>query len=85
MSFLENLENSLFNDEPANGYIVNPKVTEIIEEMKKDPDHQDLMQKLAGMEEETWDNEGGTLIDRLSLEEIERYNERLKYMEEYGI
>lgn len=85
MSFLENLENSLFDDEPANGYIVNPKVTEIIEEMKNDPDHQDLMQKLAGMEEENWDNEGDTLIDRLSLEEIERYNERLKYMEEYGI
>lgn len=36
------------------------------------------MQKLAGMEEENWDNEGDTLIDRLSLEEIERYNEKTK-------
>lgn len=81
MSFLENLENSLFDDEPANGYIVNPKVTEIIEEMKNDPDHQDLMQKLAGMEEDNWDNEGGMVTNQ----HLKDYEERLKYMEEYGI
>ena len=81
MSFLENLENSLFDDEPANGYIVNPKVTEIIEEMKNDPDHQDLMQKLAGMEEDNWDNEGGMVTNQ----HLKDYEERLKYMEEHGI
>ena len=52
MSFLENLENSLFPEEAGNG--------EIIEEPSE-------------------------YIDRLSLEQIERYNERLAYMEEHGI
>jgi hypothetical protein len=46
---------------------------------------ENLENSLFPEESDTWDNEGGTSIDRLSLEDIERYNERLKYMEEHGI
>ena len=54
MSFLENLEEHMFEDEAGNGFLIQ-------QELSFDPDN------------------------RLSLEEIEKYNERLKYMEEYGI
>lgn len=54
MSFLENLEESLFPEEAGNGEIIQDELPLEIEQ-------------------------------RLSLEQIERYNERLKYMEEYGI
>ena len=54
MSFLENLEESLFPEEAGNGEIIQDELPLEIEQ-------------------------------RLSLEQIERYNERLKYMEDYGI
>jgi hypothetical protein len=54
MSFLENLENSMFEDEAGNGYII-----------------QDELPFEAG--------------ERLTPEKLDKYNERLKYMEEYGI
>jgi hypothetical protein len=54
MSFLENLENSMFEDEAGNGFIIQ-------EELPFDPDN------------------------KLKAEDIEKYSERLKYMEEYGI
>ena len=60
---------------------VNPKVAKIIEEMKNDPDFQVLMKKLAGMEEDSWNNEGGMVTPEL----VKDYEERLKYMEDYGI
>ena len=60
---------------------VNPKVAKIIDEMKNDPDFQALMKKLAGMEEDSWANEGGLVTE----ENIKDYEERLKYMEDYGI
>lgn len=44
MAFLENLEYGILNS-------VNPKVEKIIEEMKKDPEHQALMKRLAEYEE----------------------------------
>jgi hypothetical protein len=40
MSFLENLENYAFQE-------VDPRVLEIIEEMKNDPEFQDLMKRLS--------------------------------------
>lgn len=49
MAFLENFENHAFQDELP--FAVNPKVEKIIEEMKNDPDHQALMQRLAEYEE----------------------------------
>jgi hypothetical protein len=52
MSFLENLENSLFPEEAGNGEIIQPPFE---------------------------------YIDKLSLEDLERYQERLAYMEEHGI
>jgi hypothetical protein len=52
MSFLENLENSLFPEEAGNGEIIQPPFE---------------------------------YIDKLSLEDLERYQERLSYMEEHGI
>ncbi len=54
MSFLENLENSLFPEEAGNGEIIQPEIP-------------------------------FEYVDRLSLEQIERYQERLAYMEEHGI
>ena len=54
MSFLENLEESLFPEDAGNGEIIQPELPLEVEQ-------------------------------RLNLEQIERYNERLKYMEEYGI
>jgi hypothetical protein len=54
MSFLENLEESLFPEEAGNGEIIQDELPIELEE-------------------------------RLSIEQIEKYNERLKYMEEYGI
>ena len=60
---------------------VNPKVAKIIDEMKNDPDFQVLMKKLAGTEEDSWNNEGGLVTP----EHIKDYEERLKYMEDYGI
>ncbi len=54
MSFLENLEESLFPEEAGNGEIIQD---ELPIELEK----------------------------RLSIEQIEKYNERLKYMEENGI
>ena len=54
MSFLENLEESLFPEEAGNGEIIQDEMPFEIEE-------------------------------RLSIEQIEKYNERLKYMEENGI
>lgn len=60
---------------------VNPKVAKIIDEMKNDPDFQILMKKLAGMEEDSWANEGGLV----TKENIKDYEERLKYMEDNGI
>ena len=54
MSFLENLEESLFSEEAGNGEIIQPELPLELEE-------------------------------RLSKEALEKYNERLKYMEEYGI
>lgn len=74
MAILENLESSIPDD-------VNPKVVKIIEEMINDPEHQELMKKLAGIEESTWDNEGGMVTPEL----IKDYEERLKYMEDHGI
>ena len=60
---------------------VNPKVAKIIDEMKNDPDFQVLMKKLAGMEEDSWNNEGGMVTEN----HIKDYEERLKYMEDNGI
>ena len=54
MSFLENLEESMFEDEAGNGFIIQ-------DELPFDPDN------------------------KLKVEDIEKYSERLKYMEEYGI
>ncbi len=54
MSFLENLEESLFPEEAGNGEIIQDELPLEVEQ-------------------------------RLSLEQVERYNERLKYMEEHGI
>ena len=54
MSFLENLEESLFPKEAGNGEIIQDELPIELEE-------------------------------RLSIEQIEKYNERLKYMEENGI
>jgi hypothetical protein len=54
MAFLENLEYSIPDS-------VNPKIEKIIDVMKNDPEHQELMKKMAEDEE------------------------RLKYMEDYGI
>lgn len=54
MSFLENLEESMFRDEAGNGFIIQ-------EELPFDPD------------------------SKLSLEDLDKYKERLKYMEDYGI
>jgi len=54
MSFLENLEESLFPEEAGNGEIIQDELPIELEE-------------------------------RLSIEQIEKYNERLKYMEENGI
>ncbi len=54
MSFLENLEESLFPEEAGNGKIIQDEIPFEVEE-------------------------------RLNKEAIEKYNERLKYMEEYGI
>jgi hypothetical protein len=73
MAFLENFEHSAFG-EP------NPKVVEIIEDMKNDPDFQELMKKLA-QEEDSWENEGGIVTEK----HLQDYEERLKYMEDYGI
>lgn len=74
MAFLENLESSIPDD-------VNPKVAKVIKEMKNDPDFQTLMQRLAGMEEDNWNNEGGMV----TVDHIKDYEERLKYMEDHGI
>ena len=60
---------------------VNPKVAKIIDEMQNDPDFQILMQRLAGMEEDSWANEGGMVTPEL----VKDYEERLKYMEDNGI
>jgi uncharacterized protein (DUF2249 family) len=54
MSFLENLEESLFPEEAGNEEIIQDELPIELEE-------------------------------RLSIEQIEKYNERLKYMEENGI
>ena len=54
MSFLENLEESLFPEEAGNGEIIQPELPLEVEE-------------------------------RLNKEAIEKYNERLRYMEEHGI
>ena len=54
MSFLENLEESLFPEEAGNGEIIQDELPIELEE-------------------------------RLSIDQIEKYNERLKYMEENGI
>ena len=54
MSFLENLEESIFPEEAGNGEIIQDELPFEVEQ-------------------------------RLSMEQIEKYNERLKYMEEYGI
>jgi hypothetical protein len=68
MAFLENLE-SIIPDG------VNPKVAKIIKEMQNDPDFQTLMQKLAGMED-------NSLVTEAHLKD---YEERLRYMEDHGI
>ena len=60
---------------------VNPKVAKVIKEMQNDPDFQVLMQRLAGMEEDSWANEGGMVTPEL----VKDYEERLKYMEDNGI
>jgi hypothetical protein len=54
MSFLDNLEESLFPEEAGNGEIIQDEIPFEVEE-------------------------------RLNKETIEKYNERLKYMEEHGI
>ena len=54
MSFLENLEATLFPEEAGNGEIIQDEMPFEVEE-------------------------------RLNKEAIEKYNERLKYMEEHGI
>ena len=74
MAILENLESNTPDE-------VSPKVAKIIEEMKNDSDFQTLMQRLAGMEEDSWNNEGGMVI----VDHIKDYEERLKYMEDNGI
>ena len=74
MAILENLESNTPDE-------VSPKVAKIIEEMKNDSDFQTLMQRLAGMEEDSWDNEGGMV----TVDHIKDYEERLKYMEDNGI
>lgn len=53
MSFIENLENQVFQDELP--FEVNPKVAKIIQEMINDPEHQALMKKLAEYEKTTDD------------------------------
>ena len=68
MAFLENLESSIPNG-------VNPKVAKIIKEMQNDPDFQTLMQKLAGMQDDS-------LVTEAHLKD---YEERLRYMEDHGI
>lgn len=73
MAFLENFENHAFQDELP--FAVNPKVAKIIKEMKNDPDFQTLMQKLAGMEDDS-------LVTETHLKD---YEERLRYMEDHGI
>ena len=60
---------------------VNPKVAKVIKEMQNDPDFQILMQRLAGMEEDSLNNEGGMV----TVDHIKDYEERLKYMEDHGI
>ena len=60
---------------------VNPKVAKVIKEMQNDPDFQILMQRLAGMEEDSWNNEGGMVTE----DHIKNNEERLKYMEDNGI
>ena len=54
MSFLDNLEATLFPEEAGNGEIIQDEIPFEIEE-------------------------------RLNKEAIEKYNERIKYMEEHGI
>jgi hypothetical protein len=54
MSFLDNLEATLFPEEAGNGKIIQNEIPFEVEE-------------------------------RLNKEAIEKYNERLKYMEEHGI
>jgi hypothetical protein len=54
MSFLDNLEATLFPEEAGNGEIIQDEIPFEVEE-------------------------------RLNKEVIEKYNERLKYMEEHGI
>jgi hypothetical protein len=54
MSFLDNLEATLFPEEAGNGEIIQDEIPFDVEE-------------------------------RLNKEAIEKYNERLKYMEEHGI
>ena len=54
MSFLDNLEATLFPEEAGNGEIIQNEIPFEVEE-------------------------------RLNKEAIEKYNERLKYMEEHGI
>ena len=54
MSFLDNLETTLFPEEAGNGEIIQDEIPFEVEE-------------------------------RLNKEAIEKYNERLKYMEEHGI
>jgi hypothetical protein len=54
MSFLDNLEATLFPEEAGNGEIIQDEIPFEVEE-------------------------------RLNKEAIEKYNERLKYMEEHGI
>jgi hypothetical protein len=68
MAFLENLESSIPDG-------VNPKVAKIIKEMQNDPDFQTLMQKLAGMED-------NSLVTEAHLKD---YEKRLRYMEDHGI
>lgn len=58
---------------------VNPKVSKIIKEMKNDPDFQILMEKLSKAEEQD-------KLDILVTEQhLKDYEERLRYMEDYGI
>jgi hypothetical protein len=65
MSFLENLENSIADDDGM------PIKNDFPEE--------------AGNGEIIQDEIPFELEERLNLEQIERYNERLTYMEEHGI
>jgi len=65
MSFLENFEQSIFQDELPFFGGSNQKISNALNEVILDPENQKLMQRLADMEESNWENEGGPAINNL--------------------